>query len=277
MNKLGYLCKVICVGLLFAFMGCSNSADMQTTPEDNSTNYAMNSCKSSEEGPFVVPIIIRKEYYDEYFCENYEELPSEMYFINSILAGYKSREIWFNDEQNGKGFIKNLEAISTSYTLSKKKNYNGIIHKLQKLENKVPSTLFKVDADVIKAIIKLTAEILKEASYSVFIVPDYLDGWSDVVSFFYSAETQSIEIIVVVTIIAIVGVIALITCMNGCDNISNYDKCVNAARESCNNCLSNAYDEYESSGDGTGWESAKDACMAKYENSMATCATNNPY
>ena len=273
-KKIFLICMVTIIAIIgLIYAGCSKSADMQTTPGDNNSNYALNSCKSSEE-PFVVPIIIRKEYYDEYFCENFEKLPSEMYFINSILAGYKSREIWFNDERKGKKFINNLEAISTSYTLSKKKNYNGMIHKLQELENKVPSTLIKVDADVIKAIIELTAGILEEASNNLFIVPDYLDGWDDVVSFFYSAKTQSIVITIVIIIIAISVGLGVAIYLKGRKNIGGgYDGCMYDVREAFRSCRIDAYNAYESSGDGGVWETAKGKCMDTYKFDTGECGS----
>ncbi|MCD6580135.1 hypothetical protein J7L48_11740 [bacterium] len=207
---LKYFSLVLVLGLII-FAGCSKSdTDLQTTPQKNNSNYTLSS--NNEEKPFVIPIIIKKEYYNDFFIEHFKELPSEMYFINSILAGYKNGEIYFNDEHEGKKFINNLTAISSSYTLSNKKNYNGISKKLEQLANNIPLTSNEITTGVINAIIRVTSEILNLQKETQFIAPDYLDTWQDVENFFYSAETQSI-----ILVIAIIAAVALIV-GNGCTN-----------------------------------------------------------
>lgn len=177
------------------YVGCSKTTDIQTTPETNGKSLSV---ASNEGEPFVIPIIIRKEYYDDFFVENFKKLPSEMYFISAILAGYKNGEIWFNNEHRGKELINNLESISTSYTLSEKKNYTGIINKLEGLVNRIPLTSNEITTKVIEAIISLTIEILQLEKDTQFIAPDYLNTWEDVENFFYSAHTQSIIIFVII-------------------------------------------------------------------------------
>ena len=217
------------------YVGCSKTTDMQTIPETNGKSLSV---ASSEEEPFVIPIIIRKEYYNDFFVENFKKLPSEMYFINSILAGYKSGEIWFNNEHRGKELINNLESISTSYTLSKKKNYTGIINKLEGLVNRIPLTSNEITTKVIEAILSLTIEILQLEKDTQFIAPDYLNTWEDVENFFYSAETNSITLTLIIAIAFFVGGAIAILSATGVATLCNI----------CTHCFESAAKMAENNG-----------------------------
>ncbi|MCK4643824.1 hypothetical protein KAU32_09360 [bacterium] len=198
------LFMLVVVGLVL-LGGCSDKADLQTFPlTDNSGDSIYSSRCYSPIEDIVIPILIKKEYYNELFIENYDALPSKMYFINSILAVYKNNSIYFMDINQGKRFINQLESISISFTQSSEKNITGIIKRLRALSQNIPNESSAIHTSVIEAILLLTIDILEESQELAFIVPAGLNSWNDIVSFFYNSETQAIFISIL--IIAVIGI-----------------------------------------------------------------------
>ena len=210
----------VIIGLVF-FGGCSEKTDLQTIPLTGNSGEGIYSSRSSTSiEDVVIPILIKKEYYNELFIENYDALPSKMYFINSILAAYKNNSIYFMDINQGKRFINQLESISISFTQSSEKNIAGIIKRLRALSQNIPNESSAIHTSVIEAILLLTIAILEESQELAFIVPAALNSWNDIVSFFYDSETQAIFISML--IIAVVGIFFI-----GCDGYGSWNNKTN--------------------------------------------------
>ncbi|MCK5223954.1 hypothetical protein KAR04_04230 [Candidatus Calescamantes bacterium] len=228
---------VLVIISLALFGGCSEKADLQTFPLTGNSGegiYSSHSSTSIED--VVIPILIKKEYYNELFIENYDSLPSKMYFINSILAAYMNNSIYFMDINQGKRFINQLESISISFAQSNEENIEGIMKRLMALSKNIPEESNAIHTSVIEAIILLTNAILGESQELVFIVPAGLNSWNDIVSFFYDSETQAI--ITSILIVLVVGIF-----LKGCNteqdgyvswnkrrNSTCWSSCVVAAR-----------------------------------------------
>ena len=247
---------LVVVGLLL-FGGCSEKTDFQNVPLINSSGEGIYSTHNiSDIEDIVIPILIKKEYYNELFIENYDALPSKMYFINSILAAYKNNSICFIDFNQGKRFINQLESVSISFTQSNEKNIQGTIKCLRALVQNIPNESSAIHTSVIEAIVLLTIGILEESQKLAFIVPAGLNSWNDIVSFFYDSDTQGI--IITILFVLAVGIFLQgcspeqdgyiswnkrknTTCWNSCvravfstgamdceDMIKNYERCVEA-------------------------------------------------
>ncbi len=161
---------LVIVGLVL-FLGCSEQADMQTTPESPfHKSISLESTKINVNGY-------------KYLIDEYREMNPRLYtvekdyFLKLIYRGIETGRIIFSNEKHSTAFNNKLRA---TYYMIKKGNYKGAIQRINSdLLDKVDKWIDEAHKHSVGLALEKTVFILTRTCDKFYINIDYFDYCSD--------------------------------------------------------------------------------------------------